>query len=540
MDKLIDQLERLAQPRVSILGKLGLRSKLVMAISLLISIATYYYIVEFSGSDFSLLTNFRFGGPPHYIFHSGNKPATYYLLGQFLAAQSESSNKINIESKETNGGYANANHVLESPKPSFGIVQSHVLEVDEVLRNNLKLITRLYLERMHVIFNKQKYRQVTGKDPDKLQPTISPTSDPLLLKFLSSAKIGTGLAGGGTKLVSSYIINNLNKQLKDHRIRPLTTNVELALSSLDSGSTDVQFLITGAPNDDIRKLIVAQKDKFGLMNIDASMVEFLNKEYGINLRHTDFKDKYKINDSENVGVYDDTHTLGAYSQLITDKNTPYVDILSFLELLDNADKSTHPVAKVFKNEYKFMENYKKQHYSQRMLQLRSLAVFIVTILTSFFAALISITWLMSNYSQLKYNIRISKVVEDNMPINEEINEELIPNEKESSLLRPHINNNQISIVNKIILGLNSLSHLRKEISSDNGLTGAHATYLFERIDQSTTDLKRNLGRRLNEIIERNENYMISETIRHYFTADYITRDDYQWLKSKLIEEGMNK
>jgi hypothetical protein len=58
--------------------------RIVILITLFFSIATYYYLVDFYATDFSIFSYLPFRKLPSYEFYSGNERLTYYLVGNYL------------------------------------------------------------------------------------------------------------------------------------------------------------------------------------------------------------------------------------------------------------------------------------------------------------------------------------------------------------------------------------------------------------------------------------------------------------------------
>ena len=521
---------------------------LLLVLGTLFSITVYYYLVDFYGADFSVFSYLRFNNPPTFTFHSGSERLSYYQIGKYLAENPHKSAKVLITANiETKGGYENAKSVLTSAKPSLGVVQEDILRSNDFIREHLNFAAPLYLERMHIIYNKKKFGEfihsLKGSQPLSMsnvgqlfnQPQISSYTHPAILRYFAASKISIGPIGSGTRIIGSYIVENINEQVK--ALEPngdvvkfgqeiLNLNFESGIDRLENDDLDILFIMTGSPCESISDLIVQKADRFGLISVEPTLTDALNVKHQTNLRSTDFKDRYTTNGKH---YYDEVSTLGTYAYLVADKKTQYIDLLSVLEILNEAKgNKAHPLARILNGEFDFLEYYRKQSYGRLALSLRSLLVFLVTVCTAYTASFVFLSWFISTRRQEKYLEVLARVVDENLPNNEEYDTK----ESADSYLIPLVQRDQTLIVNKIIKGLNRLSELRKEISQDRGVDDAHTTFLIGRIDQIVEKLRKNLGIRLNEVIERGDGEINETTLRKYFTADWITKDDYTWLASK--------
>jgi TRAP-type uncharacterized transport system substrate-binding protein len=642
--------------------------RIVILITLFFSIATYYYLVDFYATDFSIFSYLPFRKLPSYEIYSGNERLTYYLVGDYLAGEFPE-----VKNTQTKGGIENAARVLTSQRRSFGLVQEDVLKADDFMKAHLNFASPIYLERIHVIYDKNVFNRYQKGPQDGNIPQISSYTRPELLDFFAHAKISIGPVGSGTKIIASYIMEAVNEQIGALQAERINTNMaasvgqirgELARgnnpahsnansrlehrpsqddinepeqqilmpdmwSALDclnakytpnnpppasnsckSGIPDIVFVVTGIPCKSVEDLIIAKSDQFGLISIDSTFINNLNLKHGTNFRATDFNGNYD--------KYNGAATLGTYAYLVTDRRTPTIDVLNILERLNKlklkkkqeelksaGKEKSLLLARILENDFDFLEYYKKQSRGQFMLSLRNLLVFLVTLGMAFTPSFIFVSWFVSGIQQMKYLTKLSKVIEESIPINEEHEQDgereadvayslakISPrvngwpifrgriyssvqlvkafiksgkvtgegaslndkNEKDRDAggkgddgnagcggahdrkyLSPKINADQTKIVNKIIIGLIDLNNLRRDISKDTGVNDTHTTFLIGRIDQIVDKLRKSLAIRLNGVIEHHDREADEMLLLKYLTADWITKDDYEWLVAKLRE-----
>ena len=641
--------------------------RIVILITLFFSIATYYYLVDFYATDFSIFSYLPFRKLPSYEFYSGNERLTYYLVGNYLERELPK-----VMNTKTKGGIENAARVLTSQRRSFGLVQEDVLKADDFMKTQLNFAAPIYLERMHVIYNRCVFMGCQKGSHDGDLPQISSYTRPELLDFFAHAKISIGPVGSGTKIIASYIMDAINEQIRARQAEPINANMAASVGqtrgelaggnnpshsganspqilltdtwnaldclslnpehtpvngpsasgSCKDGIPDIVFVVTGIPCKSVADLIIDKSDQFGLISIDSTFINNLNLKHGTNFRATDFNGKYD--------KYNGAATLGTYAYLVTDQRTPTIDILTILDRLNalkkepKEEEKSPQLAHILKNDFDFLEYYKKQSHGRFMLSLRNLLVFLVTLGTAFTPSFIFVSWFVSGIQQMKYLTKLSKVIEESIPINEEheqaddavrmvksgvgdrktpppnldakqrsaanaviilrdtwwpifrgwidssiqlVREFIRPgkvtgegaslndkNEKDHDAgskgddgsagcggshdrkyLCPKINADQTKVINKIIMGLINLNNLRRDISKDTGVNDTHTTFLIGRIDQIVDKLRKSLAIRLNGVIENHDQEVNEMLLLKYLTADWITKDEYEWLITKLRE-----
>jgi len=267
--------------------------------------------------------------------YTGDSTGTYSKLGNALFSNSKEHDLI-VNQERTKGGGENITKIVSKQK-SFSFVQEELIKNNNLLTENIRVISPLYTERLHIIYNKEEYCDKVLEDaPENL--ILNSRTNKSLLKFFSKSRISIGPVGSGTRVISSYLLADIKKQMMREGVE--SNNLEISNLTMTEGfrklsndSLEVMMVIAGAPVKKIKELL--QNKKYGLIGIDPDLVAKLNKEYNINLTLTDFKDPYK----------NPLATCGSYCYLIASNDISDNDINSFLELL-----SDNKVLKDFKNQ----------------------------------------------------------------------------------------------------------------------------------------------------------------------------------------------
>jgi hypothetical protein len=294
---------------------------------------------------------------------------------------------VHIANIYTCGGADNALKVLGDSQ-GFGIVQEDAFKNDDFLRERINYITPLFMERLHIIYNKDM-GACSEKETSEANGEVFLTARPNLRTkcFFRLARIGIGPVGSTTHIISSYIFNEV-KDLTGRR-RPFSTDsFGDAFRKLREGELDVAFALAGAPLPEIRELL--DNKKFGLMSIDPSLISAVNKTNGVNLRFSDFKDKYN-------GVAGNVTTLGSYAFLISSKHLHEIDAYRLLSVLneDRTRKSIReqvglgpaPVAAALSapkfqlDEIDFYRPFYEKYRGYVMLFVKRLAIFAASVLS---------------------------------------------------------------------------------------------------------------------------------------------------------------
>ncbi len=272
-----------------------------------------------------------------------------------------------------------------------------------------------------------------------------------------------------------------------------------------------------------------------LAGIDPSVLLEMNKRYEINLRPVTFGDVY------NKGR--DIPTVGSYAYLICSKDVPKYVILKLLKILDknkveiSGERLTGELTdrrRYLLDEYGSLHAFKKNYGSYVMDLMKNLFVFIVTTVITTVVILTFVIWCFSSYKQVGYFRRITKIYTGLLPENTKLDGKTPP------FYRPIINQYQNEIISNLVRGIGGLIAVIQEVREDyetGGVTASHYSHLLESVWQLRDLFRRNLFRRLLEVLEarrlEGEFSVTDEFLRHYHTAGYLTSRDYHRLVDRL-------
>lgn len=236
---------------------------------------------------------------------------------------------VTTKNRQTAGGYDNAINVLVTPK-SFGLVQEETLGYNDPMREKLKYIAPLYMERMHILYNTKNSDATT---PIRISSVLREPSK----EFFAEARISTGPVGSSGRIMASYILSHINQQLKSQNTK-LEINAETysyttkeGLQKLIDGEIDIVFSMAGAPLGGVSKVLEEHKH-IKLMSIEPSAVSDINQFHKVNFRATDFKNKYFDIDGDSIKA----STLGAYAYLIASPDIKNSEALTMLNAIKNS------------------------------------------------------------------------------------------------------------------------------------------------------------------------------------------------------------
>ncbi len=531
----------------------------------------YHLLINYIDPSLNIVQNFfEIFSKPEYVFYTGVPTGTYHEIGSEISAEKK---QLNIELKKTDGGYENAMKVSAGGKV-FGIVQEDALVKDDPLRANLNYITPLFVEKLHILFNKKQFENnsiLEFSNPKEL-------TSPFLLTKLSkpTTNIFIGPIGSGTRILSTYVLSMLNKQVnennlscqyKTHNDNPDSVYAKLAR---DQSLVDIFFFVGGTPIHKIDSLL--ETGNFGLISVSPSFIAELNIKYNVNLRNSDFKGKYS-----SYSESDQINTIGTLAYLITPRETKQEDIDKILSLLVNYGEK-HKGRLEFDIENRIVL---KQGWNANFMWMffRHILIFLM----SYFGFLYTIwnisIWFWSSKREVKYIKEInelSKRIPDNtIPLSDIDKEELLqkvkgyPIDERNRLadaiakgMTDRIRNNidpdyyklpymiptESIVINNIILSISDLTKLRRKLFDEleNGdLVESHYTFLNEKINTIVDKLRKSLGTRLYQLVssekeietaeqgDNGESIKTKESLSLYLVGEYIDKDWFELIMLKL-------
>lgn len=486
--------------------------------AILVSITAYTYIVEFYDPNANFLKQIWRGiVQESYTFHSGAEGGFYIQVGKLLEKETVSNVGIKIYNEESSGGFENAVSVASSAS-AFGLLQEDTLTEKDSLRERLRFITPLYVERMHVLYRRDKC------DPN-IAIRLSPHDD-AAKKLFQDVKISTGPHGSGSKVFSSYLLS----QCEFRKVEDLNLSFKEALTRLETGDVGVVFTIAGAPLRDVKEIIERNKN-IGLMSIDPTIIPELNRTFGLRLRPTTFKEIYE--GGEKIS------TIGSYAFLIASKDVPNSAIMELLSVLD---RSKHKMEGYNEHgnfpldQFDYMCTFKKEYQGFRMELLRNLFIFIVSVVGTTAAAMTFLVWITSEYKQVNYFRDIIKVYSECLPTNTNLDEQ------KGAFPKPIIYENQNAIISELVRGIARLLSVAQKIRRDyksGGITMTHYRHLLDSLYEIKDIFQRNLAQRLNEVLEQKllPKKEQQELLRCYYTAGYLKLQNYRDLLVVIEAKG---
>ena len=130
----------------------------------------YSYVVDIYDPNKNLLGQIWRGiRQQRYTFYSGASGGFYIAIGEALEENTRADASIAVVNEESSGGLANATSVMTMPN-SFGLVQEDTLPKEDFIRDHIRYVTPLYLERLHIIYDHGAYKDVYQKMVGAVNP----------------------------------------------------------------------------------------------------------------------------------------------------------------------------------------------------------------------------------------------------------------------------------------------------------------------------------------------------------------------------------
>jgi len=355
-----------------------------------------------------------FDGVTKYNFFSGQPGGAYYSIGNAINGMfgNEGDSIIN---RRTSGGSENGMK-LTFEKESFGLIQEELINHDDQLRKNVRIVTPLFLDRMHIVYRKDLF-----KNGDRgVQLSANPDFCVLQCFRDSAININMGPVGSGTRIIASYIMTLIDQQINARLKKKTPKFIQLneafsnsfrkmnAYKEKTDSSVDILFYLNAAPIDVIKNVL--DSGRYKLMSIDPSFVFLLNKEFGLGLRVADFKGKYK--ETRNIG------TLGTLTYLVASKSISDGDIRSLLKKLDNSKDSInkslihnpHRPENQALCEFGFYKFFDDEYETSTKQRLKEVIIFLLSVMTLLFPVFKSVMGFKYIFHRWDINKKIDQIV----------------------------------------------------------------------------------------------------------------------------------
>ncbi len=518
--------------------RVGLRSTITM-LGIIVSVAAYYYIIDIYDPESNILTRFRVLSR-NYTFFSGSPGGFYTRIGTNLEnITKDRESRILIQNKKTAGGSENAIKVLTTPM-SLGLIQEDTLREGDFIKKQLRYITPIYLERMHVLYrvdSAKELAQLSGDSPLRL----SAGTNLEVLKFFARSKINAGPVGSGTRVLTSYILSEINTQLRGHKNIKLTQQIfghptaeayDKLLKDNEDEKIDIVFTIAGAPLPEVLKLLENEKHKIRLLSIDPSFVAKINKSYGANLRATDFKGIYSLSNQPDVA------TTGSYAFLVAHRDVPNYDILKILEILYQSrdkirlDMGLKPDSHFQLKEFDFFGSFQAEHQESQIKTLRNILFFLVSVTVSAVGVITFLVWIVSSIKQGAYFKEINQICTSVFTKEPKLKPH------NSVFWIPQIEGNQSMAISVLVTGLRDAHFLQSIIFHDyrtGVIMDQHHRNLFDNLNRIISKMSDQLDRRINEALDGGLKKLTRVDLRAFYTAGFLKENAYRTLLASHFE-----
>jgi len=356
-----------------------------------------------------------------YNFYTGQPNGAYWAIGEAVEGRFKEDGD-SIHNCVTSGGSENAMK-LTTELNSFGFIQEEMINHDDQLKKNVRIISPIFLERMHIFYRKELFQNCQSD----LQ--LSTNTDRAMLNCISKYvhNVNLGPVGSGTRIMASYILALLDKQFSNNRIVPpkykqCDEGLSSALEDLwtykekTDSTYDLVFYVGADPINMVKRVL--DSGKYKLMAINPSFVVALNKEFDLGLRLADFKNKY--DSAKNIS------TIGTYALLITSKKTRNADVLTLMKKIDACKGAIHRelihlpdscyslgVNSPFQlplHELGFFNAFKGEYHSLRKIEGKEIAALILSIVTLIFPVFKSVSSFSSKLSTWSLNREVDDAV----------------------------------------------------------------------------------------------------------------------------------
>lgn len=328
-------------------------ARMVMFSATVFAIGLYYLVFDFWAPNNNFIK--LISRPSTVNFYSGAKGGFYVQIGEFLERKNTIKNHLVpqvfpaqhpfYKVQPTNGALENLNRVITGHS-AVGLVNEITAPPQYYTRSQAKLITSLYMERLHIFYNKAAFRKAVwekfpGANLMGVKPMLKEKPDDYTKAFLNKAKINGGPHGSGTRLLTRYFLDAIEdietKQL-------LAYNNREGVKEFTNENYDIHFAVVGDPLIWINALV--KDTSYAMLSIDPALINQVNNTYDLNLQFAFFSGKYLAGEIDSSGKADEVNniiTAGTYVNLVASRDVQTNQIIKLLEALKKAEPSDFPV-----------------------------------------------------------------------------------------------------------------------------------------------------------------------------------------------------
>lgn len=478
----------------------------------------------------------RLANPDH-VIASGTLGGWYFDLAQVIDAGLKGEGKFKAPPQKVGGSSKILRRVIAEPR-AVGFVQHDALSRGSANGTKVKVIAPIYNERLHIVYRWSKLQDLAAfgqgacpelQDlPDKTcdaDVMLSETPDCLTSELFRQSTVRLGSTGRPV----GYL-NTAQRVLAMAGLQPAEEEYKLSIKqtidALINKEIDIGFITSGAP---VKPLEEAFKEgtecDLCLASVDGRFTRLLNDVYGTDYRFSGFSQIYQAR-------FDRVATFEVSAMLVANPRVSRSFIRSVGHALVEEKKAQpedhhHPL-----EDFDQIDTLVTELPSQRLELVQAGALFGLFGLVVWSALIGLATWIVSSFKEAGYARRLQRVYEQ-LPSHAELEQGgdrlPIPKSDETSEV----------VVSKIVVGIADLLRLAMDIRSDyetGGITSSHHHHLIESVYDVKAIFMRHLAQRLHSLIET-DGEVSSEQLTRYYTAGYLFREDYCFLRGLPTPEA---
>lgn len=498
---------------------------IIVVVSTLIALAAYYPIVERIDPSKNVYRSlFRLGVGDSYSFYTGTTGGEYKRVGESLMRQETDFSiqavprKASHELRENETRREGNLKMVLNKRDALAIVSKDKLERAEI-GNQVRVVAPLYGEKMHVLFRLGDFELQKGGP----LPTLSANPTPELKEFFRNARVymASGESRKGS-YVSDLVMLSCGLDAKKLIYGPSIGDAVTGLWNSKLGGPneegiDVAFIIAGSPLAELTPYLKTDL-RLGLMSIDPEVVTSMNTTFGTRYSPTTFNDKYD-------DWFDRVWTLETPAMLVASTDVSGEVLLEVSRLLNEIASEGGPIS-----EYSAHDRVQRELPGTVRTHAEAWGSFaaFVLLLSPFLVAFL--TWGVSSVKLNMYFEQMTNTYKQRLPENVDLTS------IESGLVVPKPRDDHEAVLKELVMGMSEILEMISRIRVDyntGGITVTHQAHLVDTVYQLKQIFMRNIGQRLNAVIE-NGTEITKDQIVRYYAAGYIDLGSYQHLVS-LIE-----
>ncbi len=524
---------------------------IIILMSLTISVSIYRYTMQYYNSDndfVKIATNVIF--PPHkaYYFYSDlstDEISTYAKLGQAMsrAAEQDLEANITIKPRGESGALENAYGVLNHPN-AFGIIQSDTYLSASFIKNRIKEITPLYMERLHILYRCSK--NCNHEEPLILRRTSenSPCdANYIVEEAIKNHKISLGVSGSSASLLFPILLRHFGigetqaLKLASELAVPMQEMVAELQRSKEERRIDVAVFTVGTSHL-VKDILSKNKnsddqlsdERYHLIGVDPVEIPIINEKFHQALETTKFNSSY----------YDIPYslpTVGAFALLVSSSGLSDREIAHFLSMLDNISRQAD-MKHIFESPPIVLNDlktfYQSKHNKSSWNWFKALIVFLISVSVSTFLIIHLLIWMISSSKQARNYNQMMDIYRQTTGRN------AAPNDSPGDTLV------QLNRAHNLVNGIQELRQLGQSVReqyNEGTMTITHHEYLIQNLQYLIRRMQKRLVQRLSfqQDLFGDTTSLFRERfvqhIRHWHADSYIETEGYRFLIERFDLES---